>query len=179
METRDQISAPGPSRPMELLALNGLFLAPQLCPGHGGSWQDSYVPLCVLVPLASGCANGESCGRGYLVVILESISATQAKMVRPGISHPSCLRCGSGPDPAPFSQCPKCCAVALSLSRPTVWWMESTVSQACPPTSRGFGEHSQPAFLSTTCPSPVLHAGSHLWGAREAQCNGDLRRLLP
>lgn len=143
-----------------------------------GSWQGCSAPSCALGPLASGCANGESCGRGYLVVILESISATQAKMVRPGISHPSCLRCSSGPDPAPFSQCPKCCAAALSLLRPMVWWMESTGSQACPPTSRGFGEHSQPAFTSTLCPSPMLHAGSHLLGAGKAQCNGALR-LLP
>lgn len=156
---RDQSSTSGPSKPMALLTGNGLLLPSQLCPGHVGSWQDSSVPSCALVPPASGCANGESCARGYLVVILESTSATQAKMVRPGISHPSsCLRCSSGPDPTSLSQCPKCCAAALSLLRPMVWWMESTDSQGYPPTFRGFGEHPQSAFISSFCPSPMLHA---------------------
>lgn len=91
---------PCPSKPAALLTLNALLVPPQLCPGHVGSWQDSSAPSCALALLARGCANGESCGRGYLVVILESTSATQAKMVRPEISHPSCLRCHSGPDPA-------------------------------------------------------------------------------
>lgn len=158
-----------------LLTLSGLLLPPQLCLGHVGSWQGSSAPSCALDPPASGCANGESCGRGYSVVILESTSATQARMVRPGISHPSCLSCSSGPDTASFSQCPKCCDAALSSLRPMVWWMESTGSQACPPTSRGFGEHTQPTYISTSVPALCYMSGSYLLGVRKAWCNGDLR----
>lgn len=74
-------------------------------------------------------------------------------------------QCSSGPDPAPLSQCPKCYAAALSLLRPMVWWMESTGSQACPPTSRGFGEHPQPAFISNFCPSSMLQARVTCFGS--------------
>lgn len=105
-------------------------------------------------------------------MILESTSATQARTVRPGISHPPCLRRSSGPDPAPFSQCPKCCDAAPSLLRPMVWWMESTGSRVCPPTYRGCGESPEPAFLSTFCPNPVLHARVKFVGVRKAQCSG-------
>lgn len=110
-----------------------------------------------------------------MVVTLESTSATQARMVRPATSHPCCLRRSSGPDPAPSSQCPRCCAAALSSSRPTVWWMGSTGSRACPPTSRGFGARPQPDLLALSVPALCCMLGSHLLAVRKAQCNGDWR----
>lgn len=134
-------------------------MPPQLCPGHVGSWLASSEPSCAPALLGSGCGSGEFCGREYLAVTLESISATQARMVRPQTTtplHPSYLGYDLlGPDLAAFSQCPKCCAAALSLLRPMGWWMESTGSQACPPTSRGYGEVLNQCFpLSSICQAP-------------------------
>lgn len=134
------------------LTLCGLPLLSQLCPGHVGSWLASFAPSCAPALLGSGCDNGVSYGRGCLAVTLESTSVTQARMVR---SRPICIAHPSHPgfdlaipDPTAFSQCPRCFAVALSLLRPMVWWMESTDSQACHPISRGYGE-GPPSILSS------------------------------
>lgn len=108
---RNQVLAPAPPNPWRPVSEYSAFTL-QLCPGHGGSWQGCSAPSCALVPPASGCASGASCGSGSLVVILESTSATQARMVRPGTSHPCCLRCSSGPHCAPSPSAP---GVALLL----------------------------------------------------------------
>lgn len=164
---------PGPSPTSRLkaaLTLCVLPLPPQLCPGHVGSWLVFCAPSCAPALLGSGCDSGASCGRGYLAVTLESTSATRARTVRPKPTcpaHPSYPGCNlPSPDPTAFSQCPRCFAAALSLLRPTEWWMESTGSQACHPISRGYGEGLPPTpslhtFLLgiMSSPGPVPCAG--------------------